>query len=34
MSGSGSIRFGDIDVEKDPARLRGHAGLSAEDFGV
>jgi len=34
VPGSGSIRFGDIDVLKDPARLRATLGYLPQDFGV
>ena len=34
VPGAGSIRFGDIDVLKEPARLRATLGYLPQDFGV
>ena len=34
VPGQGSIRFGDIDVLRDPARLRAKLGYLPQDFGV
>jgi len=34
VPGAGSIRFGDIDVLKDRARLRATLGYLPQDFGV
>jgi ABC-2 type transport system ATP-binding protein len=34
VPGSGSIQFGDIDVLKEPARLRATLGYLPQDFGV